>query len=194
MTAPHSSDGEPLLRYLLLASLLHGLLLFWLTIRMPSTVSTPPPTLQLMLAPRAKPAESRPARSAESSSATVSSSAVSALHPPKARQQIGVNPPQLKALPTITTEALMESAHRQVQEESRQRTSGLFAASPATSAEPPASPLAKAMARRSRSEKMLGGGILQITTHAGTIYCLQAPPRSGDGSLNEALAVPTTCP
>lgn len=191
---PYPPGNNPLLRYLLLASLLHGLALFWLQARTHLPVPPPPPTLQLELTSLPKPAESRLAPPVEPIRTTASVGTVPAPHPRQPPENIATAPRRLDQASPMTADALIESAHRQVREESRQRTAGPFAAAPPAASEPPPGPLAKAMARRPAGEKLLGGGILQITTAAGTVYCLQAPPKGNDGSLNEALAVPATCP
>lgn len=194
VTVPYSPNNQPLFRYLLLASLLHGLALFCLQMRTHPSLPTPSQTLQLNLVPRPKLAETHPTPPAEPNQATGGPRTLPSSRPQPAPESIVTTPSPVEKTPPISAETLVESARRQIHEESRQRTAGPFAVPPSFPAEAPPSPLAKAMARRPAGEKVLGGGIVQVRTAAGSVYCLQAPPKGNDGSLNEALAVPTTCP
>lgn len=95
---------------------------------------------------------------------------------------------------TPDSQLLIDAARTQVRHESRQRSASVFAVPVIDAPEKPATPLARAMAPRQAGERMLAGGILQITAADGRIYCLQAPPGFGDNGMTPALAVPSNCP
>jgi len=57
------------------------------------------------------------------------------------------------------------------------------------------SPLARATARPVPGEKMLGDGVLQISTADGKVHCLQRPPEVASRDIpGGTFAIPVTCP
>lgn len=54
--------------------------------------------------------------------------------------------------------------------------------------------LDRALRKRSAGEERLGGGILQITTESGRVYCLKPPSDLVRDGPVEPLAVPANCP
>lgn len=88
----------------------------------------------------------------------------------------------------------LEQAKSALAEESRQRLRDpMFA--PAARKEASPSPLAHATARPEPGEKMLGDGILQLTTAEGKVHCLQRPPEAASRDIpGGTLAIPVTCP
>lgn len=88
----------------------------------------------------------------------------------------------------------LEQAKSALIEESRQRMRDpMFA--PAARKEAPPSPLARATARPVPGEKMLGDGILQLTTAEGKVHCLQRPPEAASRDIpGGTMAIPVTCP
>jgi hypothetical protein len=65
------------------------------------------------------------------------------------------------------------------------------------SAQPPASPLARALTPPAAGERLLGENAIQLTTADGRVHCLQRMPEvvardipGGSG----AVAIPVTCP
>ncbi|MBS1159560.1 MAG: hypothetical protein H6R15_1979 [Proteobacteria bacterium] len=88
----------------------------------------------------------------------------------------------------------LEQAKSALAEESRQRLRDpMFA--PAARKEAPPSPLVRATARPEPGEKMLGDGILQLTTAEGKVHCLQRPPEAASRDIpGGTWAIPVTCP
>lgn len=208
--------AEPVFRYLLLAAFLHGLALFWLPGKPRPAGDEPlPPRLELRLLPPDEPLALRPQPAGEPRPAgapaqppgrrqaptaafpEIEPAAPSSL-PAKQAPMPAASAPETTAAPALPPAAdLVAAARRQLREESRRGDASRFAAPPAATAEAPASPvapLARAMAGSRPGEKMLAGGILRVTTAAGTVHCLQMPPRFAESSLTPAMAIPTTCP
>lgn len=184
---PGQAADPPLFRYLLLAAFLHGLILFGLKIRPPAPpYRSPPLQLQLRM-PAAPPAF------ASGGPPAFGMPPSGNFRRPAGRRDPAASLPPNAAPAQAQAHMLIESAHRQLREESRQRGASLFAA-PEAPREPPPGPLARALAPPPAEERLLPGGVLRITGADGRVRCLSAPLRRDEGSLTEALAVPSSCP
>lgn len=181
-------------RYFFLALVLHALVLVFLPKHHGARRTEEPLSpLQLHLLPRSATADAPPRppdRPPQAEAAPGRHAGRGSENHPAPENAAPVEEPS----PRAAAGSLVEAARHQVREESRQRGSSIFAAASSPAEDHRPNLIARATARRQAGEKTLPGGIIQITTEAGTVYCLQAPPQASPGGLTEALAVPTNCP
>lgn len=193
-TMPWMQPGRPRLPlpYLLLAVALHALLL--LNLPAPRTAPTEPsqplqvrwrrplalPPAVTLTAPSDQPAQ----RWRQSSDAP----AMPAFVPT----------PPITEPPPSSGHLLLDQARAQIRQDGRQQSAYRQAHTPsflATPARESQSALGRALQQAAPGEKHLANGIIQITTEAGTTYCLQAANDLRQRDTPMALtAVPTTCP
>lgn len=151
------------------------------------------PRLSLYLQPEARPpaAPGRPEPSGKPRGEPLIAAHTLAIPAPGAEY-----PPPFAPAPQRPGEGAsrLEQAKSALAEESRQRLRDpMFA--PAARKEAPPSPLARATARPEPGEKMLGDGILQLTTAEGKVHCLQRPPEAASRDIpGGTWAIPVTCP
>lgn len=100
----------------------------------------------------------------------------------------------IPAEPAPLAGKLLEEAKATLHRESRQRQLDPMFVAPGK-APSVDSPLARATARAPASEKMLGDGVLRLTTADGKVHCLQKPPETASRDLpGGSFAIPVTCP
>lgn len=190
-TMPWMQPGRPRLPlpYLLLAIALHALLL--LNLPAPQTAPTEP-SQPLQVHWRRPAALSPPVTLATPSDQ------------PAQRWRQSSDAPAMPATPVLAPtppsngHLLLDQARAQIRQDGRQQSAYRQAHTPsflATPARESQSALGRALQQAAPGEKHLANGIIQITTEAGTTYCLQAANDLRQRDTPMALtAVPTTCP
>ena len=100
----------------------------------------------------------------------------------------------VQATTTPSADRLVEEARALLNRESRQRQLDPMFAPPSKVAAVE-SPLTRAMARPQAGEKIVGEGVLQLTTADGKVHCLQRPPDIVSRDIPGGnIAIPVTCP
>lgn len=200
LTLPSLAAGRRLSRYVLLAIVLHGLLLFGLRLP-PSPASAVLPRLELRLAPTAEKTAPvppdptprlRPAPPPTGNGAGRGSASPSRESPAPAPTAAPTAAPAEASRPAGRD--LAASAVAFVHDESRRR-GGDPMAQPSTLQRGTPSPFERAAARPVAGEQVLREGVVKITLPNGHSYCLQRPPEvaNRDGPV-PVLSIPMTCP
>jgi hypothetical protein len=186
------------LPYLLLAVALHALLL----LNLPAPRTAPNEPSQPLQVRWRRPPALPPALLAPPASLAAPSDASAQ------RWRQGSDAPSVPATPAQplpTTEPppsnsrlLLDQARTQIRQEGRLQSAYRQAHTPdflATPGREMQTALGRALQKAAPGEKHLANGIIQITTEAGTTYCLQAANDLRQRDTPLALtAVPTTCP
>lgn len=181
-----------LLPFLAGALLLHGVVgLLWHA--PPKPAESDKPRIHAAL----RPAETRLVVPIPASQAPASKP-VDATPQPRAASPLGLpeTPARtdIPATPAPLAGKLLTEAKAMLNRESRQRQLDPMFAPPGKAAAAD-SPLARAAARPVAGEKMLGDGVLQLTTADGKVHCLQKPSDIASRDIpGGSFAIPVTCP